>query len=158
MNSFLPSVHTEWKLLEFSVTNFWKKIRFVNFFREMNSFLPSTSIQCGNYGNSFSRIFGKNFVNVTVLLNKLLYRAKELVWRNVFWWEKMSRFPHCVPTTSNYFTLFPWNQFHPNLLLNSNLSVLFNWLYSISRFFSWNRNIFVFWKKSSFLFVWSFYK
>ena len=28
--------------------------------------------QCGNYGNSLSRIFGENFVKVTVLLNKLL--------------------------------------------------------------------------------------
>ena len=28
--------------------------------------------QCGNYGNSLSRIFGKNFVKVTVLLKKLL--------------------------------------------------------------------------------------
>ena len=28
--------------------------------------------QCGNYGNSLSRIFGKNSVKVTVLLNKLL--------------------------------------------------------------------------------------
>ena len=25
--------------------------------------------QCGNYGNSLSRIFGKNFVKATVLLN-----------------------------------------------------------------------------------------
>ena len=31
-----------------------------------------THTQCGNYGNSLSRIFGKNFVKVTVLLNKLL--------------------------------------------------------------------------------------
>ena len=28
--------------------------------------------QCGNYGNLLSRIFGKNFVKVTVLLRKLL--------------------------------------------------------------------------------------
>ena len=28
--------------------------------------------QCGNYENSLSYIFGKNFVKVTVLLNKLL--------------------------------------------------------------------------------------
>ena len=28
--------------------------------------------QCGNYGNSLSRIFDKNFVKATVLQNKLL--------------------------------------------------------------------------------------
>ena len=27
------------------------------------------TVQCGNYGNSLSRIFGKNFVKVTALLN-----------------------------------------------------------------------------------------
>ena len=31
--------------------------------------------QCGNCGNSLSRIFGKNFVKVTVLLNELLKRV-----------------------------------------------------------------------------------
>ena len=28
--------------------------------------------QCGNYGNSLSHFFGKNFVKAAVLLNKLL--------------------------------------------------------------------------------------
>ena len=28
--------------------------------------------QCGNYANSLAHIFGKNFVKVTVLLNKIL--------------------------------------------------------------------------------------
>ena len=31
--------------------------------------------QCGNYRNSLSRIFGKNFVKVTVLLNNLLLKS-----------------------------------------------------------------------------------
>ena len=33
----------------------------------------------GNYGSSLSRIFGKNFVKVAVLLNKLLDIDKELI-------------------------------------------------------------------------------
>ena len=36
-------------------------------FREINV----QNVQCGNYGNSLSRIFGKTFVKVTVLPNKL---------------------------------------------------------------------------------------
>ena len=39
--------------------------------------------QCGNYGNSLLRIFDKNFVKVTVLLNKLLknYFDEIFPWR-----------------------------------------------------------------------------
>ena len=33
---------------------------------------------CGNHGNSLSPIFGKNFVKVTVCLNKLLYWRVDL--------------------------------------------------------------------------------
>ena len=40
--------------------------------------------QCGNYGNSLSRIFGKNFVKVTVLLNKLLNKWFDKIF---FQWE-----------------------------------------------------------------------
>ena len=39
------------------------------------TFLSAAAVcfaQCGNYGNSLSRIFGKNSMKVTVLLNKLL--------------------------------------------------------------------------------------
>ena len=35
--------------------------------------------QCGNYGNLLSRIFGKNFVKVMVLLKKLLNTVKSLL-------------------------------------------------------------------------------
>ena len=44
-----------------------------------------------NYGNSLSHFFDKNFVKVTVSLNKEF--TKELIWRkNIFWWEWISRF------------------------------------------------------------------
>ena len=42
-----------------------------------------------NYGNSLSRIFGKNFVKVTVLLNKLLKSWLDEIF---LWWERISRF------------------------------------------------------------------
>ena len=45
--------------------------------------------QCGNYGNSLSRIFGKNFVKVTVLLNKLVKSWFDEIF---FWWERIFRF------------------------------------------------------------------
>ena len=34
--------------------------------------LQNANAQCGNYGNSLSQIFDKNFVKVIVLLKKLL--------------------------------------------------------------------------------------
>ena len=43
--------------------------------------------QCGNYGNSLSHIFGKNFVKVTVLLNKLLNKWFDEIF---FQWELIS--------------------------------------------------------------------
>ena len=55
-------------------------------------FLHTALAQCGNYGNSLSRIFGKNFVKVTVLrvlLNKLLNSWFDGIF---FWWERISRF------------------------------------------------------------------
>ena len=45
--------------------------------------------QCGNYGNSLSRIFGKNFVKVTVLLNKVLKSWFDEIF---YKWERISRF------------------------------------------------------------------
>ena len=39
--------------------------------------------ECGNYGNSFSRIFGKNSVKLTVLLNKLLKSWFDEIFFNV---------------------------------------------------------------------------
>ena len=53
--------------------------------------------QCGNYGNSFSRKFGKNFVKITVLLNKLL--SKELIWRNIFYVRENFSFFHTACST-----------------------------------------------------------
>ena len=46
--------------------------------------------QCGNYGNSLSRIFSKNFVTVTVLLNKLPKSWFHEIF--LWWWERISRF------------------------------------------------------------------
>ena len=51
--------------------------------------LVSTAAQCGNYGNSLSRIFVKNFVKVTVLLSKLLKSWFDEIF---LWWERISRF------------------------------------------------------------------
>ena len=45
----------------------------------------------GNYGNSLSRIFGKNSVIVAVLLKKLL-KLKELIWRKGFLVREASSF------------------------------------------------------------------
>ena len=45
--------------------------------------------QCGNYANSLSRIFGENFVKITVLLNKLLNSWFDEIF---LWWERISRF------------------------------------------------------------------
>ena len=46
--------------------------------------------KCGNYyGNSLSRIFGKNFVKVMVLLSKLLKSWFDKIF---LWWERISHF------------------------------------------------------------------
>jgi len=50
------------------------------------------NIQCGNYKNSLSRIFGKNFVKVTVLLKKLLNKWFDEIF---FRWERISHFSQC---------------------------------------------------------------
>ena len=55
-------------------------------FREINSV---ETPQCGNYGNSLSRICGKNFVKLTVLLNNLLKSWFDEIF---FCWERISRF------------------------------------------------------------------
>ena len=46
--------------------------------------------KCGNYGDSLSRIFGKNSV-IAVLLKKLL-KLKELIWRKRFLVREASSF------------------------------------------------------------------
>ena len=82
-------VYIEWKLRQFSpTTHIWQKFRESNVFTKeitrvelTNYFLSGTKFsifpqytvpQGGSYGNSLSRILGKNFVKVTVLLNKSL--------------------------------------------------------------------------------------
>ena len=49
--------------------------------------------QCENYGNSLSRIFGKNFVKVTVLPMKLLNKWFDEIF---FGKSKFPWFQHCV--------------------------------------------------------------
>ena len=56
--------------------------------------------QCGNFGNSLSHFFDKNFVKATVLLNKLRYVTKDLISRKKFLGEReFPKFPHCVCTS-----------------------------------------------------------
>ena len=75
-----------WNLIE------WKKPQMHNdkispkILREINSLVTT---QCGNYGNSLSCIFGKNFEKATVLLNKLLKSWFDEI---IFWWERSSAF------------------------------------------------------------------
>ena len=56
---------------------------------EKSGFFCLFYAQCGNYGNFLSCIFGKNFVKVTILLNKLLKNWFDEIY---FWWEKISYF------------------------------------------------------------------
>ena len=60
---------------------------FAKILRDKNSSI--SILWCGNYGNSLSGIFGKNFVKVTVLLNKLLKSWFDEIF---FRWERISRF------------------------------------------------------------------
>ena len=55
----------------------------------IHSSVESTVTQYGNYGNSLSRIFGKYFVKVMDLLNKLLKSWFDEIF---FRWEWISRF------------------------------------------------------------------
>ena len=68
------------------------------------NFHTVNSAQCGNYGNSLSRIFGKNFVKVKILLNKLLKSWFDEIF---FRWERISRFSTlCTMKCRLSFSLF----------------------------------------------------
>ena len=55
--------------------------------------------QCGNFGNSLSHFFDKNFVKATVLLNKLL---KSWFHETFFQWERISQISTlCVADLQN---------------------------------------------------------
>ena len=76
--------------------------------------------QCGNYGNSLSRIFGKNFVKVTILLNKLLKSWFDEIF---FRWERISRFSTLWGVHSGkrrkclgFVTKIPWNRLYYKLI------------------------------------------
>ena len=56
---------------KYSVT-FTLYYEFMSFHVKINRHHYALCTQCGNYGNSLSRIFGKNFVKITILLTKLL--------------------------------------------------------------------------------------
>ena len=58
---------------------------------------------CGNYGNSLSRFYGKNFVKITFLLNKLL---KNWFHEIFFRWERIFRF-----------STLCWSRSHSNFYL-----------------------------------------
>ena len=76
----------------------------------------------GNYGNSLSRIFGKNFVKVTVLLSKLLKSWFDEIF---FWWEKISRFStfsQCGKLLRNTITLKNFREI--NSLVTSSVKML----------------------------------
>ena len=64
--------------------------------------------QCGNYGNSLSRIFDKNYVKVTVLINNLLKSWFD----EIFLGEReFLVFPHCdVLWVLRKFTLIAFSQ------------------------------------------------
>ena len=53
-----------------------KSERHINPSVKSNHFLVFTESQCGNFGNLFSRIFGKDFVKATFLLKKI---TKEMI-------------------------------------------------------------------------------
>ena len=87
-----------------------KNVRFVESCRCMH-LIHSTEIsgsQCGDYENSLSRIFGKNFVKVTVLLNKLLKSWFDEIF---FWWD-WERIP-VISTQCGFYchSNFTWNHF-----------------------------------------------
>ena len=73
--------------------------------------------QCGNYGNSLSRIFGKNFVKVKVLQKKLLYKWFDEI---IFNESKFPWFPQCGKCKK--FTFISWKSFECDHRLASLLS------------------------------------
>ena len=58
-------------------------------FRNFHTVSEFQCAQCGNYGNSLSHYFGKNFVKVTYLLKKILKSWFDEIF---FQWERISRF------------------------------------------------------------------
>ena len=95
---------TVWKLLRFSLTQFWQKFRENNAFtKKINyelvfsettffNFPHCASVhtaQCGNFMNLHSHFFVKNFVKVTVLLKKVLYTEEH--WQMEGWWHRTAQ-------------------------------------------------------------------
>jgi len=77
-------------LLSF-VKYFVKTIRCVNQLISRNFW--GKKFKCGNYRNSLSCLFDKNFVKATVLLKEV---SKELIWRNIFSVREDFSFFHTV--------------------------------------------------------------
>ena len=86
-----------------------KKLVWRNFCKKIvGENLQISTSRCGNYGNSLSRIFGKNFVKATVLLKRLLKSWFDKIF---LWWERISRFSTlCTLCSHTFFTKNPWKQ------------------------------------------------
>ena len=97
---------------KYSVTLYYE---FMSFHVKINRHHYALCTQCGNYGNSLSRIFGKNFVKVTVLLNKLLKSWFD----EIFFGEReFLVFPHCdLPHCGNYGNLLPLKKYFVKSLI-----------------------------------------
>ena len=70
-----PNFHSTLSAVWSEFTKFSYHLRIISWNQFYSKSLFTRKVvctQCGNYGNSLSRIFGKNFVKVTDLLNKLL--------------------------------------------------------------------------------------
>ena len=97
--------------------------------------------QCGNYRNLLSHIFGKNFVTITHLLNKLLNSWFDEIF---FRWARFFRFSillraQCGNYKNCLSHIFGKNFVKPTHLLKKLLN---NWFDEI--LFSWMRVIFYF--------------
>ena len=102
MLHFLREIN--FKLCEMGNPDFfsWNRLllqfcKFYSFLREINSGFACET-QCGNYGNSLSRIFAKSFVKLTVLLN--INKVLKSWFDEIFLCKKeIIVFPHCVRYT-----------------------------------------------------------
>ena len=111
---------TVWKLRKFTITPFWQifvktTLSFLlnSWFDEIfGSFFNIFAPQCGNYRNSLSHFFRKNFVKAVVLLKKLLNSWFDEIFLQ---WERISCFSTLTEKNS-------WNQFFALLLVTSSFS------------------------------------
>ena len=109
--------------------------QFHEFFRQIK-FKASHSAHCGNYGNSLSLIFGKFFVKLAILLNKLL---KSWFDETFFWWERIYRLStQCFRTNFSVKMKRKIEMIQFNGFLKKKLFNLIKSLISIQPIFPWN--------------------